>query len=67
MLAERQPKVRLALPVLLERQAGVQVVGEAVGTTDEAIAMGMPLLYFAFTVLLVRLAFVGRRSPLQIR
>lgn len=34
LLADRQPKVRFALRVLLERQAGVVVVGEAVNAAD---------------------------------
>jgi len=34
LLADRQPKVRFALRVLLERQAGVTIVGEAVNAAD---------------------------------
>jgi DNA-binding NarL/FixJ family response regulator len=34
LLADRQPKVRFALRVLLERQPGVVVVGEAVNADD---------------------------------
>jgi DNA-binding NarL/FixJ family response regulator len=34
LLADRQPKVRFALRVLLERQAGVVIVGEAVNAAD---------------------------------
>ena len=34
LLADRQPKVRFALRVLLERQPGVVIVGEAVNADD---------------------------------
>jgi DNA-binding NarL/FixJ family response regulator len=34
LLADKQPQVRFALRVLLERQSGYEVVGEAVNTDD---------------------------------
>ena len=34
LIAEDQPKVRFALRVLLERQPGLSVIGEAVDATD---------------------------------
>jgi DNA-binding NarL/FixJ family response regulator len=34
LLADNQPKVRFALRVLLERQSGIEIVGEATNTAD---------------------------------
>jgi DNA-binding NarL/FixJ family response regulator len=34
MLADNRPKVRFALRALLERQSGLEIIGEAVGAQD---------------------------------
>lgn len=40
LLADNQPKVRFALRVLLERQPGIEIVGEAANAADLLSQMG---------------------------
>ena len=51
----------LGLPTIINQVMALDYVG----ATDDAIATGMPLYYLVFTVLLLGLAFAGRKRQLQ--
>jgi hypothetical protein len=51
----------LDLPTIMNQVVALDYVG----ATDDAIATGMPLCYLVFTVLLLGLAFAGRKRQLQ--